>query len=140
MSTGRMIVAFTLFLGGCNSGREATQSVAPQLSGGGDEVDCSQRPPVFPGFDRSCQAASDCDLVLHQTDCCGTQHALGIHPRDRARFDADEAICSEFGPRGYPPCGCAGQGIFPDIGDPQYDADHIAVDCIGGSCTTLVVP
>src|SRR5215472_7174507 len=115
MRAGKLCVVLTLFVGGCSSGTGPPKSAAAPLATNND-VDCSQHPPVFPTFDQSCQAASDCVMVLHQIDCCGTQHALGIHPADRGRFDADEAICTSFGPRGYPACGCAGQGILADIG------------------------
>jgi hypothetical protein len=61
------------------------------LSGGSPDLlapTCGQA--AFPAVDRRCTTGADCIVVRHQTDCCGSQIALGIRADQRDRFEANE--------------------------------------------------
>ena len=102
-----------------------------------DDVQCFVTDTVFPSFDMSCQADTDCVVAVHQFNCCGSEHALGINASELARFTDDEAICEGE----YAPCGCAGFAIEADDGQRTYEVADIGVACSSdGACTTFVMP
>ena len=136
-----IIVAAVLLLGGCGD-----DGGAPSADGGGTpSVDAGADPQVqtftcsagavtFPPLDKSCTTASDCILVIHQTDCCGNQRGLGIVASQRAAFEAAEAVCRPM----YPRCGCPTRGILCDDERWTFGADMVGVACRAGRCTTFV--
>jgi hypothetical protein len=105
-----IIVAAVLLLGGCGD-----DGGAPSADGGGTpSVDAGADPQVqtftcsagavtFPPLDKSCTTASDCILVIHQTDCCGNAAAVAIGASGGEAFWAAEAQCAAM----FPACGCA---------------------------------
>jgi len=101
----------------------------------GDEVQCFPPPPVFPTFDQACGSNSDCQVAVHQIDCCGSRAALGINIDEGARFDLDEGICRDQ----YPACDCVDRGILADDGQSAYYEADIGVACNEGICTTFVL-
>ncbi|MBX7192007.1 MAG: hypothetical protein K1X94_08115 [Sandaracinaceae bacterium] len=87
---------------------------------------------------RSCSTDSDCEVVVHQSDCCGNTSALGVTHDEAARFDALEPICRDS----YPPCGCPAHPTVTDSGESAPDPTSIQVGCIsrgpGAICLTYV--
>jgi hypothetical protein len=86
----------------------------------------------FPSFDRSCRAAGDCTVAVHQTDCCGNSRAMGINASQRAAFDRAEAVCRPM----YPRCGCPAHPPVTDDGAAADFSTPIPVECRAGTCTT----
>lgn len=80
---------------------------------------------------RACTTASDCTYGVHQTDCCGSTHAIGISTSAASSFASEEKACDAT----YPACGCAAQPTVDDSGKP---GTAFAVDCVSGVCTTHV--
>jgi hypothetical protein len=100
----------------------------------GDLVVCSGANPSFPVFDKTCTAASDCFIGIHQTDCCGSHVAIGMRSTERARFQEDEARCEAM----YPGCRCAGQPTRAEDGNVATGATQIVVRCDSNRCMTAV--
>lgn len=100
----------------------------------GAGVDCSMDPPTFPQFDRACVEASDCALVFHQVDCCGTRVAWGLSGAASEPFAEAEATCVDQFPR----CDCATKPTVADDGEPSVDDATIGVTCKDGSCFSFV--
>jgi hypothetical protein len=123
---GEYVVAFT---GGCYEGcvRAAVCEETP--------VACyPQNPPLFPSFDKTCQARSDCEIAMHRIDCCGSEAAIGISNSVRMSFDTAEATC-----RGqYPPCRCAARPPVAEDGNSATDPTRIDIACTRNQCTTFV--
>jgi hypothetical protein len=99
-------------------------------------VDCTATGTgTFPTFSKTCAAAGDCAIGLHQINCCGTLTAIGLAASQQAAFAAAEATCEGQ----YPGCGCAGQattaedGKTADLGNSQ-----IQVACTAGACSTYI--
>ena len=88
-----------------------------------------------PSFSKACVKATDCVVVMHQIDCCGTQIAIGVAAGEQTRFVAEEKTCAAT----YPMCGCATQTTKTEDGSSlDMGGDPAAVDCVGGVCTTYV--
>ena len=107
-----------------------------ELDSGLDEPDvtCGPTSDPFPLLERSCTDQADCDVGLHQIDCCGTLQAIGINISSRTAFDHVEQACrAEF-----PACGCAPQGIQTDDGL-GFDLTQVDVACDIGICRTFAV-
>ena len=100
-----------------------------------DVVRCFPGMPEFPTFDQTCGSDSDCQVAVHQIDCCGSRAGLGININEGARFDDDEAICR----RQYPACDCVDRGILTDDGQSAYYEADVGVTCNEGTCTTFVI-
>ncbi|MBK6533738.1 MAG: hypothetical protein IPF99_30375 [Deltaproteobacteria bacterium] len=100
----------------------------------GAPIVCGGSVGSFPTFDRSCNAASDCFVARHQTDCCGNSRAMGLNVSQRAAFEAAEAICAPM----YPACGCPARPPVADDGNVGNFSTMIAVDCRAGLCTSYV--
>jgi hypothetical protein len=126
---------------GCSGGspelqaqRPSHQSTVGQTVSNGD-IQCWPPPEVFPTFDKTCSADSDCDVGLNQIDCCGTLRAIGINVAERDRFDAAEAVCYEQ----YPPCGCAPRGVETEDDQVVYYPGDVGVACTRGACLTYAL-
>ncbi len=122
--------------GGASGGTSgaAGSSGAAGADGGPSVVQCNARPQVFPGFDRACSSAGGCFVALHQTDCCGTQVALGISLSEQDSFTAAEATCRSQ----YIRCACPPAPTKTDTGQITPSPQQIAVDCRAQVCTTFV--
>jgi hypothetical protein len=90
--------------------------------------------PLFPWFDKSCVADSDCAIGLHMVNCCGTMHAIGMNQSQKAVFQEAEAVCEGQ----YPPCGCASQPTLAEDGNTSGSGEDIAVFCKSGDCMTFI--
>jgi Pacifastin inhibitor (LCMII) len=101
---------------------------------GGDRIVCTASPPVFPSFDKSCISATDCFVAIHQTDCCGSQNAIGYNKSQQARFAADEKICEMQ----YPGCGCAPRPTMAEDGQSTRSNTTISVKCGASGCSTYI--
>ena len=100
-----------------------------------DEVDCTAtHDSTFPEFDRSCEEEDDCEIVLHQTDCCGNQRIIGINEAETGRFEAAEAECRSE----YPGCGCPASAPVTDAGIAAWDLETVEVMCRDEACFTFV--
>lgn len=97
----------------------------------GDPVMC---PDVFPTFDKTCGVDSDCALVLHTINCCGTEVAWGISTSETAAFEAAETTCDSQ----YPECDCAAFPTLAEDGNEVMDANQLAVTCQMGACMSYV--
>lgn len=97
-------------------------------------VDCNH--DAFPSFDRTCSTDSDCTVGVHQTDCCGTQVALGMSASQLSQFQYLEDLCEAQ----YPACGCASGGLRTDDGmhAPTDDTSSVIVRCDAGRCATTL--
>jgi hypothetical protein len=108
-----------------------TECSSPQLCGAGG---------VWPSFNKACQIDSDCAVGIHQSDCCGTDQAIGINTAEQMSFAQDEAICVTQ----WPACGCPSRGIIAEDGMSTVDQTHVHVHCVpgqttmAGSCETFV--
>lgn len=97
-------------------------------SGGANNPDCGID---FAKLDRACNSSSECALVDHQFDCCGTDLRTGIRTDSRAAFDALEQYCSAQ----FPKCGCATQRTTLDDGTAvNFGQSDAVVECMNGSC------
>jgi hypothetical protein len=99
--------------------------------GDGEPIMC---PEQFPSFDKACTDTSECAIALHTISCCGSQAAIGINAAELAAFEAAETICDSQ----YPECECAPFPTSAEDGTSTEDPNLIAVECVGGSCTTSV--
>lgn len=114
------------------------QGSLPFAAGDGGAVDrhpdLATRCPlgVFPDFNRFCLQTSDCRVGLHQTDCCGSQRALGLSTADKPLFDAAEVTCRSQ----WPACGCPSRGIVADDGKTVTAQDGVGFRCDHNQCTT----
>ena len=114
-----------------NSGGGGTAGSGAQ--GGAVVIQCAEKPPKFPAFDKNCSDASDCVVVAHQIDCCGTEVAQGISKSEQAGFDAAEKTC-----RGqFPTCQCAPQALTTDEGQTAKSISEVQVKCRGSVCTSF---
>ena len=103
-------------------------------TGGVGEVMCTADPKVFPSFDKQCVTVDDCAIALHQTDCCGSQAALGLNKAEVPAFDAAEAICDSQ----YPACDCAPLGIVAEDGAIVQSPVALDLACTDGLCKVFV--
>ena len=85
---------------------------ASETDGGLPNIDCTQNPPVFPSFDRSCLVAADCAIGTVQSDCCGTLTVTGINAIESQRFADAAAVCNSQ----FPDCDCRTQSTHADDG------------------------
>jgi hypothetical protein len=91
---------------------------------------------TFPTFERACAGESDCVVVEHQVNCCGTLRALGIRADAQAAFDAAEASCRGM----YPSCRCPAMVTRADD-DTTFDGVNPAhALCTAGQCTSTFTP
>lgn len=100
--------------------------------------DAGSSPCAFAStLDHSCATDADCDVAIHQTDCCGNTYAIGINDAERARFDALEPACQAS----YPLCGCPAGPTRTDSGESSFDGTF-QVGCITSgpsrTCMTYV--
>ena len=81
----------------------------------------------------ACTEPSDCRLVFHQVDCCGSQEALGINESEATQYQQLENMCVAS----EPTCDCIPEETVAQDGNsgPGY---RIAVDCVGGQCESYV--
>lgn len=110
----------------------AASSAGPTT--GEPAIVCGGDMPFFPAFDRSCAAPTDCALVLHQLDCCGSLAALGISGEAAPLFAEAEAECVMQ----YPGCDCLAKPTTADDGNSSPDLDAIEVGCVDGQCRSFV--
>ena len=96
------------------------------------DVMCTGTTSTFPDFDRSCTDASECAVVEHQINCCGTMRALGIRADQQSAFDAAEASCRGM----YPGCGCAALPTEADDGTTSDGTSTARAECVSGQCTS----
>ena len=108
----------------------------PDASMGPTDVMCAATPPVFPIFDRSCCTDSDCAVVRHQIDCCGSYTQTGVSSSIQAGFQTAEMLCESQ----YPRCRCLAR---PDVANDDSSAvtstDLATVHCITRVCQTTFV-
>jgi hypothetical protein len=95
-------------------------------------VACWGATQTFPKFDRRCATDSDCVLVNHQSDCCGSTLAMAVNRDAVGAFNAAEATCE----RQYPGCACAPIGVFVEDGTRVYASEEntLVAACDNGSC------
>ena len=126
---------------------EAVEEVATDVAAEADDVvsdastdtfptiQCGVAYPLFPWFDRKCLAATDCAVVFHQINCCGTRVAQGINALGVDAFASAEAVCDSQ----YPACGCAESPTTADDGNWGFGPDAFGVSCRNGDCYTFVL-
>lgn len=95
-------------------------------------VQCASSPPQFPSFDKGCTDTTNCVLVSHETNCCGSILMMGINHAEADRFAALESLCESQ----YPACGCAASGVSAEDGTtvPLDSQSKIVVTCDNGTC------
>jgi hypothetical protein len=87
---------------------------------------------MWPTFDKTCMTDADCISGLHQTDCCGTRHAIGVSIGQASTFDTDEAICEAE----WPGCACPTGPTLAEDGQSTIDPNRIHVRCQPGATPT----
>jgi hypothetical protein len=97
-------------------------------------VQCGIPYPIFPWFDRKCSQDTDCAVVFHQVDCCGTLTAVGINAAGVEGFVAAEAVCDAQ----YPACGCAEGPTTAADGNWAFGAEAFGAWCHDGDCFSFV--
>jgi hypothetical protein len=112
--------------GGGGSGDAASDAGAAQ-------VDCAQRPALFPAFDRSCTNADECSLATRQIDCCGTLMITGVRASEVDAYEQAAATCASQ----YAACECATRATQADDGT-TADATGLpaTVQCVDDQCRT----
>ena len=93
-------------------------------------------PDSFPTLTNDCTLDQDCTAGIHQVNCCGTDHAIGLNVRDTLRFDRAESICESQ----YAACECADLGVECDDGVYVPDSSRVGVHCDNHLCTTYHLP
>jgi hypothetical protein len=105
----------------------------PDAVVGSTDVMCNATPVVFPTIDRSCCDTSDCAVVRHQIDCCGSFTQTGISASAEAAFQTAETTCESQ----YPRCRCLAR---PDVANDETMAttstDVATVRCVDRVCQT----
>jgi hypothetical protein len=86
----------------------------------------------FPSFARGCVASSDCRVVTHQRDCCGSLAALAIRSEEQARFQSAEALCV----RSSPVCDCLAQPTRAEDGTSEGGGADVRAVCVDRQCTS----
>jgi hypothetical protein len=121
-----------------DGGADTDASFDPDAGDGGiPNVDCTQNPPVFPSFDRSCTVAADCAIGMVQIDCCGSQIVTGINETEAQRFADAAALCNSQ----FPLCGCPTQSTRADDGTREGAFSGPAiVQCVSNACQTTFTP
>lgn len=122
-------------LGGSTEDGGATSSSSGRAGngeGGTNAISCVGAMAHFPQFDRSCSTASDCSVVAHTTNCCGSRLAMAIATSEIPAFDSAEAICDAQ----YPACGCAAQGVQVEDGTQVGWTwkTEVKASCDSGNC------
>lgn len=115
------------------SGGSSGSGTASTSSGSG-AVQCTGAMAMFPSFDKTCGAVTDCVTALHMVNCCGTLVALGIRASETNAFAEAEATCEMQ----YPGCGCAQSPTTTEDGKTSMDDSKIQVDCKNGQCMTFL--
>jgi hypothetical protein len=103
--------------------------------GADSAIECTAVPPIFPTFDRTCEAPSDCTLVEHTTSCCGSALVMAVRAGEKAAFDAAELVCDDQ----YPLCDCVTQWVDVEDGTqiPFDKIGGIAAACQDGNCRAV---
>jgi hypothetical protein len=83
----------------------------------------------------ACATDTDCELVFHQTDCCGTLAAWGIRKSAVGAFSAAETVCDGS----YPACTCPPGPTTAQDGNTSASQDGILAACRSGTCTSYVL-
>lgn len=105
----------------------------PDAMTGSNEVMCAATPVVFPAFDRSCCADTDCVVVRHQIDCCGSFTQTGLSAGAEGGFETAETTCESQ----YPRCRClARPDVANDATMATTSADVATVRCQDRVCVT----
>lgn len=90
---------------------------------------------VTADFER-CQTDADCVVKHHQTDCCGTEVAVGVAASVATAYEN----CEHAWDAHFPGCGCSSRPLTTEDGKTVTDPARIAVRCIsasgGGVCKT----
>jgi hypothetical protein len=101
-----------------------------------DGIICEGADSTFATIDKSCQTSTDCVLVEHLSDCCGSMLIMAINHGAEATFASAETQCNAS----QPVCECAPQdtaledGTRVGIGDISY-----ASVCLDGQCRSTYV-
>jgi hypothetical protein len=103
-------------------------------STGAPGTGCAADPPQFPEFDRTCADDSECTIVFHQVDCCGTLVAWGLSSAVGKMFAEVEMQCVME----YEPCECPVQPTTADDGKTTDDPSTVVVACVDGMCRSSV--
>jgi hypothetical protein len=134
-----LIAAGLTWVVGCTSGviiaSGDASSGAEIVVDSGDEasvVNCGYDPTAFPDFRSACAAQSDCVLVSHRLDCCGSQAIGAVSLADEQAFKRAEALCDSQ----YPANGCMCPPERTVLDDTTWvnDESEAVADCLGGIC------
>ena len=98
------------------------------------EVRCGTSVEVFPDFSKRCEANTDCAVVFHLINCCGTEVAWGIRADEAPGFEEAEAACRSQ----MAHCGCPAFPTEADDGNTHWDHTAFAVRCQENRCFSYV--
>jgi len=97
------------------------------------KLDCKDPVGGVPKPFKFCEKQSDCTYVLHTSDCCGTQVALGITKAAKDAYEKAEVTCSAQ----MPVCDCLPKATTAEDGASAGDG-MLAVACNGSMCLSYV--
>jgi hypothetical protein len=85
-------------------------------------------------YRRDCTSTSDCSVVTHMMDCCGSLIALGARADEKPRFVAKGGVCGNEGAV----CDCAARNTLAEDGEesPYGDLQDVVVACTDNTCKT----
>jgi hypothetical protein len=117
--------------GGASGAGDAGSANGGRSSGGTSNHDQPDCEADFDALDKSCASASDCRLVQHQIDCCGTILIMGLASAAEPGFAAIEQYCAAQ----FPPCGCASRGMMLEDGSLiDFGSKDAVAECVDGRC------
>ena len=84
-------------------------------------------------FDRACAADTDCAVIQHRLDCCGSEIELGVASSGLAADRRLEDTCV-----GPPRCECLALLTVAEDGNKVLDPASVKVRCSAGRCVSFV--
>ncbi|MBI5536384.1 MAG: hypothetical protein HY898_26925 [Deltaproteobacteria bacterium] len=117
------------------TGDASTQDATPADA----SVQCVADSSTFIWEMQICHSASDCQIVQHMTNCCGTMQYIAV----ASEFVADYAKCEQAWVDGLPACGCMSGPPTADDGQEVKDPKKVIAECTNwtmssGVCRTKV--
>lgn len=133
----RTLTLFALLLSGCGASSASEPGATSTPQPAALQLTCAGDPPSpFAPLARHCAVDSDCAVVRHRLDCCGSYTQVGIHADERASFDAAEAACEPT----VAMCRCMSRPDVASDGSHQEEGLALTVRCVEHACETSFGP
>ena len=133
----RTLSLFALFLSGCGASAASEPGATETPEQAPLRLTCAGDPPTeFESLRRDCAVDTDCAIVRHRLDCCGSYTQVGIRADERSRFDAAEAACEPT----VAMCRCMSRPDVASDGTHQEEGLYVSVRCVELACVTSFAP